>query len=320
MKVLITGAGLIGSTLAAHLVRQGLDVALLDVMPAPGPGDGGPPAGVPVYRADVRDRRAVESLLAAERPDVVVHTAALVGGNGQMAEHLIDVNVRGTATVAAAAARHGVRRLVFTSSLAVYGKTLPDGPDESTPPTPVSLYGASKAAAELVLANAQVAGEMEVVILRLAGVYGPARRGRSGWMAAALLEVVRRCLAGGPVNLGEKFAGGLEYLHVDDAVAAIGEACVRPWPLPLVMNVGAERVVRGPELAETLIRLFPGVAINAPPAAASQGVRRPLPCQRAFAALGYRPRVDLDTGLRTGLRRLAAAVAAQPDNGRGIPA
>jgi nucleoside-diphosphate-sugar epimerase len=134
----------------------------------------------PVRCADalVADLAEPTSLRVACRgADVVVHAAGLAHVR-RSAEHGADfeaVNVQGTAAVVQAAAAEGVRRLLLVSSVSVYGDAAsrPPAVDEAAPCHPTSPYGRSKLAAEIVAGEAAAAAGLELVVVRLATVYGP---------------------------------------------------------------------------------------------------------------------------------------------------
>jgi dTDP-L-rhamnose 4-epimerase len=132
-QVLVTGgAGFIGSHVTAALLAAGHGVRVLDsAHPAahtiPPPGD---VHGVPVLRADVRDRSAVAAAL--DGIDAVVHQAAMVGMGVDLGDlpDYVGCNDLGTAVLLAEMARQGVHRLVLASSMVVYGEGAYRCPDD----------------------------------------------------------------------------------------------------------------------------------------------------------------------------------------------
>ena len=156
-------------------------------------------------------RAAVAALAAC---DVVVHCGALTRARSE--SEFMAVNATGTVRLAQAAARAGVRRFVFISSLAARG---PDGADG-----PMSPYGRSKAEAEAALAALR--GPMEITVLRPGGVYGP--------RDSDLLPLFQLAARGWAMI--PRSRARLQPVYVSDVVSAVLaalEAPPTPEPLPV---------------------------------------------------------------------------------------
>jgi len=138
VKLLVTGgSGFLGSELVRQARDGGWEVAATyRTRPVEG--------AVPL---DVTDEAAVEALVARVRPDVVVHTAYLLSGDG-----LWPVTVEGAAAVARACERHGARLVHLSTDLVFDGAR--GGYTEADPPGPIIPYGEAKAAAERLVAAA----------------------------------------------------------------------------------------------------------------------------------------------------------------------
>ena len=167
MRVLVTGgAGYIGSVIAARLLARGHDVTVYDDLSR------GHAAAVPrdatLVRGDVRDAAALREALAGARMEAIVHMAALAEVAESVAEpeRYHAVNVGGTAAVVAAAAASGVRRVVFSSTAAVYGDPDRTPIEEDDRLAPTSPYGDTKLAGERLLAAAAAAGDLDFTALR----------------------------------------------------------------------------------------------------------------------------------------------------------
>jgi dTDP-4-dehydrorhamnose reductase len=120
------------------------------------------PAGTSALALDVRDEDAVRAAVAEARPEAVIHTAYVQGGDEERS-----VNVDGAAAVARACAARGVR-LVHLSTDVVFAGDLGRPLREEDPPDPVTAYGATKAAAE----SAVAASCPGAVIVRTSLIYG----------------------------------------------------------------------------------------------------------------------------------------------------
>jgi nucleoside-diphosphate-sugar epimerase len=180
MLALVTGAtGLVGRHLVDRLLREGSSVRVL-VREAPLKRSGW--NKLEVMWGDVRNADVVKQ--AARACDVIYHLAAAVHGSDVGRARLWDTNVQGTANVARAALECGVKRLVYTSSVAVYGGMVPrHGIDETSDLQPDSPYGLSKFAAERTLIEER---GLPAVIVRSATVWG---EGASAW--AGLIRAIQ---------------------------------------------------------------------------------------------------------------------------------
>jgi nucleoside-diphosphate-sugar epimerase len=180
---LVTGAGgAIGSTLVQRLLAQGYSVRALVRESAPA---AKMPESVEVVRSDITDCRRIRE--AVEGRDVVFHLAAKLHISNPAAElkdEYFRVNVEGTRCLAGAARAAGVRRLVFFSTISVYGNSQPGQLlDEESQLRPDSWYAETKIEGEKV-----VLSEAPSAVLRVAAVYGPRMKGNY----VRLVEGMRR--------------------------------------------------------------------------------------------------------------------------------
>lgn len=202
MHVLVLGAaGMIGRKLTARLVADGhvggrdLDrLTLADVVAPERPP--GATAEVATVAADLAAAGEAARLLA-DRPDLVFHLAAVVSGEAEAdLEKGYRVNLDGTRelleAVRAAHAADGYRpRLVFASSIAVYGAPLPNPIPEDFAATPLTSYGTQKAIGELLLADWTRRGFVDGVGIRLPTVCirpGKPNQAASGFFSSILRE------------------------------------------------------------------------------------------------------------------------------------
>ena len=186
MKVLVTGgAGYVGMNVVEALLARRTEVALLDAgeLTAPIAAALAPHGAlVDVILADIRDAAQVERAFAGRRIDGVIHCAAVTAGTEREAREpasSVEVNQLGTLNLLTAARNHGVRRFVYTSSAAVYGESLYRLPriyEDSSPVSPVSLYGITKYAAERTCVRLRELWQFDVVCARLGTLVGPWER------------------------------------------------------------------------------------------------------------------------------------------------
>ncbi len=193
--ILVTGAtGAIGPSVVTVCHDAGFRVRTLSIDPCE---RAILPADTETLVGNVCDVQAVDR--AVEGTDTVVHLAAVlhrVGTEAGLNEDYRRVNVGGTENVVTAAVAHGVRRIVFLSTIAVYGSSGVDTIDEMTTPRPTTEYGRSKLEAEAVVRSARVDGQPIGTILRSAAVYGPRVKGNYLRLATAIAR--RRFVPMGP--------------------------------------------------------------------------------------------------------------------------
>ena len=206
MKILVTGGGgFLGGAICAQLVAQGHAVRAFNRSANSAPG------GIEPRQGDIADADAV--LAAAAGVDAIVHSAGKVGAWGPPSEYY-DINVRGTENVLAACARHGIRKLVLTSSPSVvqHGRDI-EGADESLPyPSHfASVYAQTKALAEqrVLAANGP---RLATVALRPHFIWGPGDPN-------LLPRVLARARAG-RLRLIGKTDKRVDIVYVDDAARA----------------------------------------------------------------------------------------------------
>jgi UDP-glucose 4-epimerase len=173
MKLLVTGgAGYIGSIVAQRLIGDGHDVVVFDNLER-GHREA-VPAGAELVVGDLRDRDAIADAVQAHGFDGALHFAALalVPESVSHPERYYEVNVGGTLNLLEAMRAHGVQRLVFSSTCAVYGvpETVPISEDEPT--SPATSYGASKLAVDWMIRDFCTAHGLGAVSLRYFNVAG----------------------------------------------------------------------------------------------------------------------------------------------------
>ena len=152
MRVLVTGgAGYIGSVVVEELVRDGHAVIVFDNL-SKGHAEAVAP-DVELVRADLRDRDAITSTLQRGRIEAVVHMAAdsLVGESVTRPDKYYDNNVGAGLSLLDAMVRSDVKRLVFSSTAAVYGEPAKQPIEETDPTVPTNPYGETKLAFERAL-------------------------------------------------------------------------------------------------------------------------------------------------------------------------
>ncbi len=224
MRILVTGgAGFIGSHLVDRLAGDGHEVAVADDLSS-GDERNLSGSGAALHRLDVTTP-ALADLAAAWRPEVVCHLAAQISVRASVADPLQDarVNVLGTANVLEAARLSGARKVVFASSVAVYGMpaALPVQADARFDPR--SPYAASKICGETYLRTYRALHGLDFTTLTLANAYGPRQRtaGEAGVVAIFAAALLR----GEPTRVFGDGTQTRDYVYVGDVVDAFARTC-----------------------------------------------------------------------------------------------
>lgn len=179
-RVLVTGgAGYIGSHVVKHLAASGFAPTALDNLYA---GHRFAVTACELVEADLGDDAAMEAILAEGRFDAIIHMAAhiWVGESGKDPAKYYRNNTCNALKLFDRAARHGIRRIVFSSTAAVYGEPELDPIPETAPLAPINPYGASKMMAERILADVMAASNGSYMALRYFNVAGADPEGEIG--------------------------------------------------------------------------------------------------------------------------------------------
>jgi UDP-glucuronate 4-epimerase len=253
MKVLITGgAGFIGSACAKKLMDRGDEVVIIDNF-----NDYYNPKlkhdrinkflkgyKFTLYKTDIRDGKKMESIFKKERPDRVIHLAAMAGVRYSLENPKLyaDANIMGSINLLELAVKYKIKNFVFASSSSVYGKNKKTPFSEmDSVDTPISPYAASKKADELLAhAWSHIYG-LKITALRYFTVYGP--WGRPDMALFLFTDAITK---GRPIKVFNYGKMSRNFTYIDDIVS--GTIKVLDANLPYgVMNIGGDK-------EETLMR------------------------------------------------------------------
>lgn len=301
MRFLITGgAGFIGSALANRMVRDGHDVYVLDDLSNGDQRFLSP--GVNFTQGDVDNIPLLWSLL--RDVDCVYHLAARVSV-AQSILHPRDysrVNVGGTVSLMEAMRDTGVRRVVFTSSGAVYGNQPRQPVRESDSPQPDSPYAVSKWAAEQYIHTIGALWQIETVALRIFNAYGP-RQSLPLSHAPVIPRFIQQALTGGSVVI---FGGGQQsrdFVYVGDVVNGLVSAATATEVNREVINIGSGVETTIGALVDRVEEITGHAISRIYNREKSGGVPRLVAdISRAQQLLGFQPQTTLTMGLRLTLQ------------------
>ncbi|MGW1060320.1 NAD-dependent epimerase/dehydratase family protein [Micromonospora rubida] len=296
--VFITGgAGFIGLHVVPLLLEKGYRVRIFDnmfrgdrdrVAELVATGD------VELIDQDVRYGGAVHA--AMKGCEYVIHLAAVSINKSQADPHeSIDINMVGNHNVFAAAADHGVKRLVFASSASVYGdpQKLPMHEDDRL--DPLTPYCISKRAGEDLLAFYQRSKGLNWIALRFFNVYGPGQK-PTAYYTSVINHFVKRLKNGEPPVIDGKGEQSMDFIHVHDIARSVVAAMeAEQGNVPVNIGTGIDTSVA--TLAEILIK---AVGVDVEPQFNPREVlvsRRAADITRAREVLGWEPSIAVGDGM-----------------------
>jgi UDP-glucose 4-epimerase len=287
-RVLVTGgSGFIGRHAVAGLAAAGASVRVVDLGPHPDP-------SVDVVIGDIGDADVLSEAFDGGI-DSVVHLAAVTSvlRSVENPSGTFDTNVAGTHLLLEAARGSGVRSLVFASTNAVTGPMEAPAIVETATLRPMTPYGATKAAGEMLMSAYTAAYGVRCVCLRLTNVYGPGMQAKDS-IVARLMRAIRL------EREFEIYGDGRQvrdYVHVSDVIAAMNLGLVNEdWKGPVVIGSGKSLSVL--EVLDT-VRSVTGASLEVRhgPARAGEMPAVIVDPSRALAA-GWKPRFGFAEGVR----------------------
>ncbi len=286
-RVLVTGgSGFIGRHVVATLRGAGAEVRIVDLQAHPDP-------ALDIVRGDIADPTVIEAAFDGGF-DGVVHLAAVTSvlRSVQMPELTFQTNVTGTHRVLEGARASGVKTVVFASTNAVTGPMLEPAITELASLHPLTPYGATKAASEMLMSAYTAAYGIRCSAVRLTNVYGPGMQAKDS-IVARLMRAIRLG------NGFEIYGDGLQvrdYVHVADVVSAMQLALTNAnWSGATV--IGAGRSLSVIEVIDVVSRVTGAeLAVTHGPARLGEMPAVIVDPSRAHAS-GWSPQFDFSTGV-----------------------
>ena len=309
MATLVTGIGLVGTSFAQEALKRGERLVFFDFQPRleflkRKLGE----AKVDVIQKDIRDLPALVQAMKDHNVDTVVHTAGLIGA--RVAESLysgLQINVIGTINVGEAVRLTGVKRLVHISTLSVYNRRLEGSTpiSEDFPRGDGFPYGNSKVAKELMLEAYQNLYGFELIILRLANVFGLGHFWGGSGGGEKIQTLLEKGLRGEVARIPQEQTMSFEYVYAKDVGRAIDLAVTVPLPAKTVFNIGNGQVLTFDELTAAVRRVLPTLRVEIIPGRPSHlSVKQPLDNSQAKQFLSWEPRFTMESAFEDYLEEL----------------
>ncbi|CAN7381240.1 NAD(P)-dependent oxidoreductase [Phenylobacterium sp. LjRoot225] len=265
-----------------------------------------------VIEGDVADPETMRRAIADHGVDRIAHYAFILGSPalGQMLPY-VRVQTDGVANVFEAARSAGVRRVLFCSSVAAYGRQTASRLTEDLATDTLEPYGFSKVWAEALGRYYTQELGLEVVSLRFGSTYGLGRAWRGSYNSGLLepprqshyMARVEDAVRGRPIDMprGDALA---DFTYADDAAQAAWLALTAPHLPHHLYNVAADRRPVG-EFSDALQELLPDARITVSETDAPTNPHPPMD-NRRLRDLGFTPRHTLTSGLRDYIERIRA--------------
>jgi UDP-glucose 4-epimerase len=229
-RILVTGgSGFIGRHVVSVLAADGAYVRVVDLKPHPDP-------SVEIVVGDLGDPEVLTASLEGGI-DSIVHLAAVTSVLRSLEQPALtyQTNVAATASLLEAARAAGASSLVFASTNAVTGPMQAPKISEAATLRPLTPYGSTKAAAEMLMSAYTASYGLRCTCLRLTNVYGPGMQAKDS-IVARLMRAIRLGTTFEIYGDGRQVR---DYVHVSDVVAAARLALLNPdWNGPLVIGTG----------------------------------------------------------------------------------
>lgn len=304
MKILITGgAGFIGAHLARKLIQRGNKVVIIDNF-----NDYYDPRlkrdrvkfllkGLEhkLYKGDIRNCKFLEKIFKREKPDKIVHLAAMAGVRNSLENPLLyfNVNINGSVNLLELAVRYKIKNFVFASSSSVYGNNKKQPFSESDPvDRPISPYAASKKADELIAHVYHHIYGLNVIALRYFTVYGP-----WGRPDMALFLFTDAILKNKPIKVFNYGKMTRNFTYIDDIVSGTIKVLDKCKGYD-VINIGGDR-------EDTLVKFIETIEKYA----GRKAKKKLMPMQpgdvsqtvadiRKLRKIGWKPKVKIEEGIK----------------------
>ena len=282
--ILVTGgAGFIGSHVTDLLIERGYRVTVFDNESTGKRADVNPQATF-VY-GDVRDEAALEAVFKT-------------GIN-------LNVNTLGTINIIKQCIAHRVGRLLFASSMTIYGTPDVAPTPETAFPAPVSYYGVTKYAAErfahITATRKDLDFDFNVTSFRMFNVYGE-RQSLTNAYQGVFAIFMGNVLRGEPINIHSDGEQSRDFVHVSDVARAWVDALDNPKTYGEVINIGTGRPISVNRLCDMVLDAFgysrQTYTVNHHPAQPGDIRVSSADITKAYTLLGWQPTIAFEDGMK----------------------
>ena len=299
MKILITGvAGLLGSRLADWLIQNVKDCKIIGLDDLSGGYKENIHPDVEFIEINLTDRNHLNAIFKEHNPNYVYHFAAYAaeGLSPFIRSYNYENNLIATTNIVTNCIKYDVKRLVFTSSLAVYGHGSGGLFDENQIPNPIDPYGVAKYACEM---DIQIAGDqhgLDWCIIRPHNVYGIKQNIWDKYRNVLGIWMYQH-LNNKPMMIYGDGTQTRAFSYIDDNLKPFWNAAILPQASKQIINVGGIEYISINEACDTLIEVIgSGEKIYME---MRHEVKHPIPTwQKSIDILGYEYKTKLKDGLR----------------------
>lgn len=237
-NVLVTGgAGFFGEILKKRLLDEGIYCVSVDLQ-----ADSFEHPNLMSIQMDIRDKKTLDKIFGEYQFDTVCHCAAILAHAIKDENLLWECNVEGTRNIAELSAKHGVKRVIFTSSNCLWGDSFDRPVKESDEPKPVEIYGMSKLEGERILVEYE--NVYKVIIFRCPTIIDSGRLGLLSILFEFIDEGRKVWVLGGGKNR-------YQFIYAQDLADAFLKAM--KYQKSDVFNVGSDDVKSFKEIYEYVI-------------------------------------------------------------------
>ena len=295
MKVAVTGgAGFIGSHLTDYLLKEGYEVHILDNYSS---GHYFPEhPNVVLHEVDIRSERA-QAIIEAEKPAFVFHLAAQADVTRSINNPCedADININGTINILEGCRKANVKKIIFSSTSAVYGNLQKETIEEHDRTSPISYYGLSKLSAEQYIQLYQVLYGLDFTILRYGNVYGPRQTAKGeGGVIAVFMD---RMKEGSCLKIHGDGKQTRDFVFVEDVVKA--NIAAMTSGSNDIFHVSTNKPTSINQLAEILLELHPDSLETIHVTSRTGDIKHScLLNEKCCEQLGWKPEYSISEGLQ----------------------